>query len=147
MLTNRYFLQSFSYYTVLLFSHSVVSNSLQPHGLQHTRLPCPSPPPGPCSNSGPLSRWCHPIILLSVVPFSSCLQSFAASGSFLMSQLFASYGLSIGISAISLEYSRLISFRIDWLDLFSVQGTLKSLLQHHSLKALVLQCSGFFTLV
>ena len=91
---------SFAY---LLFSRSVVSNSLWPHGLQHTRLPCPSPSPGACSNSCPLSWWCHPTILSSVVPFYSCLQSFPASGSFL-----------------------------------------KSLLQCHSSKTSILQCSAFF---
>ena len=119
---------TFTAYTCLnLFSSaSVMSNSLWPHGLQHTGPPCPSPTPGAWSNSCPLSQWCHPTILSSVIPFSSCLQSFAASGSFLMSQLFASCGLSIGTSAISLEYSRLISFRIDWLDLLAVQGTLES---------------------
>ena len=69
----------------LLFSHSVVSNSLRPHGLQHARLPCPLPSPRACSNSCPLSQWCHPTILSSVIPFSFCLQSFPASGSFLMS--------------------------------------------------------------
>ena len=67
------------------FSHSVMSNSLWPHGLQHTKLPCPSPTPGACSNSGPSSRWCHPTILFSIVPFSSCLQSFPASGSYISS--------------------------------------------------------------
>ena len=77
------------------FSHSVVSNSLRPHGLPHARLPCPSPTPGACSNSCPLSRWCHPTISSSVVPFSSCLQSFPASGSFPVSQFFASGGQSI----------------------------------------------------
>ena len=81
------------------FSHSVVSNSLWPHGLQHTRLPCPSPTPGAYSNSCPLSWWCYPTISSSVVPFSSCLQSFPASGSFPMSQFFASGGISIGVSA------------------------------------------------
>ena len=80
---------------LLLFSHSVVSSSLRPHALQHTRLPCPSPSPGACS----LSRWCHPTILSSVIPFSSCLQSFPASGSCLRSQSFASGGQSIGASA------------------------------------------------
>ena len=80
----------------LLSSHSVVSNSLWPHGLQHTRLPCPSLSPGACSNSCPLSQWCHPTILSSVVPFFFCLHSFPASGSFLMSQLFASGDPSIG---------------------------------------------------
>ena len=68
--------------TMLLFSHSVMSNSLWPHGLQHTRLPCPSPFPGVWSNSWPLSQWCHPTISSSVIPFSSCLHSFPASGSF-----------------------------------------------------------------
>ena len=100
------------------------------------------------STSCPLSQWCHPAILSSVVPFSSCLQSFPASGSFPMNQLFASGGQSIGISVStsvpSNEYSGLISFRMDWLDLLSVQGTLKSLLQHHSSKASVLWCSFFF---
>ena len=81
-----------------MFSHSVMSNSLRPYGLQHPRLPCPSPTPGICSNSCPLSRWCHPNISSSVIPFSSCLQSFPASGSFQMSQLFASGGQSIWIS-------------------------------------------------
>ena len=81
------------------FSRSVVSSSLQPHGLEHTRLPCPSPIPGVYSNSCPLSRWCHPTISSSVVPFSFCLQSFPASGSFQMSQFFPSGGQSIGVSA------------------------------------------------
>ena len=80
-------------------SHSVVSNSLQPHGLQHARPPCPSPTPEVYSNSCPLSQWCHPTISSSVVPFLSCLQSFPASGSFQMSQFFASGGQSIGVSA------------------------------------------------
>ena len=82
----------------LQFSRSVLSNSLQPHGLQHARLPCPSPTPGACSNSCPLSRWCHPTISSSVVTFSSCLQSFPASGSFLTNQFFTSGGQSIGAS-------------------------------------------------
>ena len=79
--------------------HSVVSNSLWPHGLQHTRLPCPSPFPRDCLNSCPLSQWCHPTISTSAVCFSSCLQSCPASGSFLMSWIFASGGQSIGASA------------------------------------------------
>ena len=79
--------------------HSVMASSLRPHGLQHARLPCPSPTPGACSNSCPLNRWCHPTISSSVVPFSSCLQSFPASGSFPVSQFFASGGQSIGASA------------------------------------------------
>ena len=81
------------------FSCSVMSNSLWPRGLQHARLPCPSPSPGACSNSCPLSRWCHPTISSSTIPFSSCPQSFPASGSFQMSQLSVSGGRSIGVSA------------------------------------------------
>ena len=81
------------------FSHSVVSNSLQPSELQHARPPCPSPTPRVYSHSCPLSRWCHPTISSSVIPFFSCLQSFPASGSFPMSQLFTSGGKSIGVSA------------------------------------------------
>ena len=81
------------------FSLSVMSNSLRPHGLQHTRPPCPSPTPGVYPNSCPLSRWCHPTISSSVVPVSSYLQAFPASGSFPMSQLLASGGQSIGVSA------------------------------------------------
>jgi len=84
--------------TVVQFSRSVVSDSLQPPGLQHARLPCPSPTHGVYPNSCPLSWWCHPTISSSVFPFSSCHQSFPASGSFQMSQLFASGGQSIGIS-------------------------------------------------
>ena len=83
------------------FSHSVVSDSLGPHGLQHARLPCPSPTPRVYSNSSPLSRWCHPTISSSVIPFSSHLQSFLSSGSFPMNQLFTSGGQSIGVSASS----------------------------------------------
>ena len=81
------------------FSCSVVSNSLRSHGLQHIRLPCPSPTPWIYSNACPLSQWCHPIISSSVVPFSSCLQSFPASESFQMSQFFPSGGQSTGVSA------------------------------------------------
>ena len=96
----------------------------------------------------PLSRWCHPTISSSVFPFSSCLQSFPASGSFPMSHLFASGGQSIWVSTSSIspsnEYSGLISFMMDWLDLLAVQGTLKSLLQNNSSKASVLWCSAFF---
>ena len=125
---------------------SVVSDSLQPHGLQHARLPCPSPSPGACASSCPSSWWCHPTSSSSVVPFSSCLQSFPASGSFQMSQFFASGGQSIGFSfniSPYNEYSGLISFRMDWLDLLAVQGTRKSLLQHHSSKASILWLSAF----
>ena len=81
------------------FSHSIMSGSLQPHGLQHTRPSCPSPTPRACSNSCPLSQWCHPTISSSGVPFSSFLQSFPASESFPMSQFFTSGGQSIGALA------------------------------------------------
>ena len=83
----------------LQFSHSLVSDSLQPHGLQHARLPCPSPTPRAYSNSCPSSQRCHPTISSSVIPFSSCLQSFPPSGSLLLSQFFASGGQNIGVSA------------------------------------------------
>ena len=106
---------------LLLFIRSAVSDSLQPHGLQQARLPCPSPSPRVCSNSCPLSWWCHQTISSSVIPFSSCLQSFPASGSFPMSQLFTSGSQSIRASASasfpSREYSGLISFRTDWFEL------------------------------
>ena len=130
------------------FSSVAQCPTLWPHGLQHARPPCPSPTPGVYSNSCPLSWWCHPTISSSVIPFSSCPQSFPASGSFPMSQLFASGGqkywsFSFNISP-SNEYSGLISFRMDWLCLLAVQGTLKSLLQHCSSKASILQHSAFF---
>ena len=99
---------------LLLFNCSVVSDSLQPHGLQHARLPCPSPFPGACSNLCPLNWWCHPTILSSVIRFSSCPQSFPASGSFLMNQLFASGGQSIGASASESVLSMIIQ---DWFPL------------------------------
>ena len=114
-------------------------SSLRPHELQHARLPCPSLSPRVWSNS------CHPTISSSVTPFSSCLQSFPASGSFSVSQLFTSkyWSFSFSISP-SNEYSRLISFRIDLFDFLAVQGTLKTLLQHHSLKTSILWHSAFF---
>ena len=133
------------------FSCSVVSDSLRPHGLQHARLPCPSPTPRVCSNSCPLSWWYHPTITSSIVAFSSCLQSFPASGSFPVSQFFTSGGQSIGVSASAISpsngYSALISFSIDWFDLLAIQGTLKSLLQHYSAKVPILWHSGFFKLI
>ena len=125
-----------------------MTDSLQPHESQHTRPPCPPPTPGVYSNSCPLSRWCHPAILFSVVPFSSFPQSLPASGSFQMSQLFARGGQSTGVSAstsVLPEHPGLISFRMGWLDLLAVQGTLKRLLQHHSSKASILRYSAFFT--
>ena len=130
------------------FSPSVMSDSLQPHGLQHARVPYPSLIPGACSESCTSSWWCHPTISSSVISFSSCLQSFSASGSFPVSQFFAirwpkCWSFSFHISP-SNEYSGLISFRIDWFDLLAVQGTLKSLLHHHSSQASILWCSAFF---
>ena len=122
--------------------------TLRPHGLQHARPPCPSRTPGVYSNSCSLNPRCHPTILSSVIPFSSHLQPFPASGSFHKSQFFASGGQTIGSFSFSIspsnEYSGLISFRVDWLDILDVQGTLKSLLQYHSSKASILQCSAFF---
>ena len=115
------------------FSRSVMSDSLQPHWLQHARPPCPSPTSRVYSNSCPLSRWCHPTISSSVIPFSSQPQSFPASGSFLMNQFFPLGGQSIGVSASTSVLPMntplgLISFKMDWLDLLAVQGTLKCLL-------------------
>ena len=126
-------------------SVAVISNSLRHHGLQHARLPCPSLSPRVGSNSCPLWPWCHPTISSSVAPFSSCPQSFPASGSFQRSHSFASSGQSWNLSISPRnEYSGLISLRIDWLDLLEVQGTLKSLVQHHSSKSSILQHSAFF---
>ena len=116
--------------------------------LQHTRPPCPSPSPGVYSNSCPSSQWCHPTILSSVVPFSSCLQSFLASGSFPMRQSFASGGQSTRASSSASVLSVNIqnwfpSGLTGWTSLQS-QGALKSLLQHHSSKASIPQHSAFF---
>ena len=119
-----------------------MSYSFWHYVLKHVRLPCPSPTPWACSNSCPLSRWCHSTISSSVTPFSSNPQSFPASRSFPMIQLFTSGGQTIGASASSSvpsnDYSGLIPFRIDWFDLLAFQGILKSLLQHHSLNASIL---------
>ena len=122
-----------------------MSDSLQPHGLQHTRLPCPSPTSRTCSSSCPSSRWFHPTISSFVVPFCFCMQHqgfFKLVSSSHQKPKYWSFSFSISLSN---EYSVLISFTIDWLDLLAVQGTLKSLLQHHSLKASILWCSAFFT--
>ena len=124
------------------------SVSLWTYELQHARPPCPSPTPGVHSNSCPSRRWCHPAISYSVVPFSSCPQSLPASESFPMSQLRMRWpkywSFSFNISP-SKKHQGLISFRMDWLDLLAVQGTRKSLLQHHSSKASILRHSAFFT--
>ena len=134
-------------------------DSLQPRGLQHTRLLCPPPSLGVSSNSCPLSHWCHLTISFCSVPFFFCLQSVLKSGSFLKSQLFPSGGQSIAeeislksenFSKLSFsistsnEYSEHISFMIDWFDHLAVQRTLKTLLQHHNLKVSIIQHSAFF---
>ena len=114
---------------VVRFSRSVMSDSLWPHEPQHTRPPCPSPTPRVHPNPCPLSSWRHPTISSSVVPFFSYTQSFPASGSFQMSQLFASGGQSIWSFSFNSpfnEHPGLISFRMDWLDLLAVQGTRES---------------------
>ena len=118
--------------------------TLWPHGLQHTRPPCPSQPtPGVYSNSCPLSRWCHPTVSPSPLAFSlSQHQGLFKWGSSLH-QMAKGVEFQFNISP-SNEHPGLISFRMDWLNLFAVQGTLKSLLQHHSSKASILRCSGFF---
>ena len=129
------------------FGLSVVSDSLRPHELQHARPPCPSPTPRVHPNPRPLSRWCHPTISSSVVPFSSCPQSCPASGSFPVSHFFISGGQRIGVSASASVLPVNIQdwfHWMDWLNLLAVQGTLKSLLQHHSSKASILQRSVFF---
>ena len=125
------------------FSYSVVSDSLRPHGLQHARPPCPSPTARVYPNSCPSSQWCHPTISSSVVPFSSCLQSFPASGSSQVSQLFTSSGQTALASVLPMNTQEW-SFRMDWLGLLGVQGTLKSLLHHHSSKPSIVWHSAFF---
>ena len=128
------------------FSCSVVSDSLWPHELKHARSPCPSPTPRDYPNSCPLSQCCHPTISCSVIPFSSHLQSFPTPGTFPMSQLFAWGGQSIGVSASTsvLPVNTQDWYPSEWLDLLAVQGTLNSLLQHHSSKASILLRSAFF---
>ena len=125
-----------------------MSDSLQPHGLQHARLSCPLPTPGACSNSCPLSRWYHPTISSSVIPFSSCLQSFPASGSFQMSQLFTSGGQSTGVSASASILPMNIQgwFPLGWTGWIYLQFKRLSTVfsnttaqKHH-----LLQCSAFF---
>ena len=133
---------------LLLFSRPGVSDSLWPHGLQHARLPCLSPSPRACSNSCPLSQWCHPTILSYVIPFSSCLRFFSSIGVFSNVLAFCIrwpkyWSFSFSISP-SNENSVLISFRIDWFYLLAIQETLKSLLQHHSSRESVLWPSAFF---
>ena len=130
------------------FSCSVVSDSLRSHELQHARPLCSSPTPRVHSDSRPSSLWCHSAISPSVVPFSSCPQSLPTSESSNESTLCVRWPKcwSFSFSIIpSKELPGLISFWMDWLDLLEVQGTLKSLLQHHNSKALILWRSAFFT--
>ena len=134
-------------FSSLQFSRSVVSDSLQPHESQHARPPCPSPTPGVHSNSHPSSQWCHPAIsfccplfLLPLIP-PSIRVSPNESTLHMRWPKYWSFSFSI---IPSKEHPGLISFRMDWLDLLAVQGTLKSRLQHHSSKASILQCSAFF---
>ena len=125
-----------------------MSDSLWPHELQHARPPCLSPTPRVHSDSCPASQWCHPAISSSVIPFSSYLESLPASVFSNKSTLhmrwpkYWSFNFSISPSK---ENPGLIPFRMDWLDLLAVQGTLKSLFQHHSSKASIIRCSAFFT--
>ena len=131
------------------FSRSVVSDFLWPHELQHARLPCPSPTPRAYSNSTPSSQWCHPTISSSVVLNSSCPQSFPASGSFPMSQLFALGGQRTGVSTSPSVLPMNIQCwsPLGWTGLISLQskGLFKSLLQHYyTSKAPILLCSAFF---
>ena len=131
----------------LQFSHSVMSNSLRPHGLQHTRFPYPSPTPGACSDSCPSSQWCHPATSSFVVPFSSCppipLSIRVFSNESTLCMRWPKYWSSSFSIIPSKEHPGLISFRMGWLDVFAVQGTLKSLLQHHSSKASTFQKLSF----
>ena len=135
-------------YLVVQCSHLLMFNSLRPHGLQHSGLPGLSPSPGACSNSCALSQWCHPTISSSVIPFSSCLHSFPASGSFPIIQLLASSGQSIGASASVLALPMNIQ---DWFSLGLTGGSpcrpknsSGVFSQHHSSKASILWCSAFF---
>ena len=133
-------------YASVQFSHSVVSDSLRPHELQHARPPCPSPTPGVHSDSHPLSWWCHPAISSSVIPFSSCPQSLPASESFPMSQLFAWGCQSTRVSALAsfLPKNTQDWSPLEWTSWISLQSKgLSSLLQHQ--KASILQHSAFFT--
>ena len=112
------------HFSSVRFSPSIMSDSLQPHRLQHARPPCPSPTPRVYSNSCPLNWWCHPTISSSVIPFSSHLQSFPASGSFQMSQFFASDGQSIGASASASDLPMNIQdwFPLGWTGWISLQS-------------------------
>ena len=146
----QFFIFFTSLFTIIIqFSHSFVSHSLWPHVLQHTRVPCPSPIPEAHSNSCPSNWWCHPIISSSVIPFTSYPSIFPKirvfSNESVLYIRWPKYWSFSFSTSLSKEYSGLIFFRMDWLDLLAVQGTFKSLLQHHSSKASILWCSAFFT--
>ena len=133
---------------LLLFGHPAVFSSLRPHGLQHARPRCPSPSPEACPSSCPLPQWCHPAISSSDAPllpsvFSSIKDFSNESAVCIRWPKYWSFSFST-FSTYN-EYSGIISLKIDWLDLLSVQGTLRSLLQHHSSRTSILQCSVFFT--
>jgi len=139
-------------YSSVQFSRSIVSDSLRPHESQHTRPPCPSPTPGVHSNSRPLSRWCHPAISSSVIPFSSCPQSFPASESFPMSQLFTWGGQSIGVSTSTsvLPMNTQDWSPLEWTGWISLQSkglsrVFSNSFELSSSKASILQHSAFFT--
>ena len=144
----RYRAKWYSYRSVQFSSVAQSCLTLQPHEPQHARPPCPSPTPGVHPNPCPLSQWCHPTISSFVTPFSFCPQSFPASGSFQMSQLFASGSQSTGVSASTsvLPMNAKDWSPLGWTGWISLQskGLSKSLLQHHSSKASILQCSAFF---
>ena len=135
--SQEFISNSYTSFSSVRFSHLVVSDSLRPHELQHARPPCPSSTPGVHSDSRPLIQWCHPAISSSVVPFSSCPQSLPAwvfsNESALRMRWPKYWNFSFSIIP-SKEIPGLISFRMDWLDLLAVQGTLKSFLQHHNSK-------------
>ena len=131
------------FYSVQFSSVAQSCPTLQPHELQHARPPCPSPTPRVHSNSRPSSQWCHLASSSSVVPFSSCIRVFSNESTFHM-RWPKYWSFSFSISPFK-EHPGLISFRMDWLDLLAVQGTHKSLLQHHSSKSSILWCSAFFT--
>ena len=135
---------AFNPWSMLLFSCQVMSNSLRPHGLQHTRLPFPSSPPGGWPSSCPLNWWCHPTISSSVVLFSFCLQSFLASGSFPGSQLFTSGSQSIGASASVLPMSIQVWFPLGLTGLISLLSKGLSRVFSPQFKSISSRCSAFF---
>ena len=143
------FSKGVKFYASVQFSCSIMSDFLQPPGMQHTRPPCPSPAPGVYPNSCPLSQWCHPTISSSVDPFFSHLQLFPASGSFQTSQFFTTGAQSMGVSISTSFLPKNIQdwSPLGWTGCISLQsqGTLKSLLQHYSSKSSILWRSAFFT--